>query len=67
MPVKPADGCELLRGWKAIGRYLGVSVRTAQRWEDWRALPILRRPQVMAIKTELDIWADGQGGQMEPH
>lgn len=58
--IEQDRNAEILRGWKAIARYLRVSIRTAQRWEATCLLPIRRQPQVTAFKTELDIWADGQ-------
>lgn len=33
-----------LIGWKNIGRYLGRSQRTVQRWELKEGLPVLRDP-----------------------
>ncbi len=50
-----------LRGWKEISTYLGISVRTAQRWETEFGLPIVRVPTdkhagVAARRVELDAW-----------
>ena len=49
-----------LASWKAIAAYLGVSVRTVQRWQS-EGLPVHRRPSgpprsVHAFTQELDAW-----------
>ena len=54
---------KLLTSWKEIGCHLGKSVRTVQRWERERGLPV-RRPTggshsnqtVFAVPDELDAW-----------
>ncbi len=52
---------EILTGWKDIAKYLGMGVRTIQRYEREHGLPI-RRPagryksSVIAVKAELDGW-----------
>ncbi len=50
-----------LTGWKAIGRYLGRDVRTAQLWERERRMPVHRIPggpgqSVYAYANELTAW-----------
>lgn len=49
-----------LTGWKEIAKYLGVSVRTAQNFEEDRGLPVRRRgglrTPVYAMASELDAW-----------
>ncbi|MEO8848985.1 MAG: hypothetical protein ABI440_10220 [Casimicrobiaceae bacterium] len=50
-----------LTGWKAIGRYLGRDVRTAQLWERERRMPVHRIPggpgqSVYAYAAELATW-----------
>lgn len=49
-----------LSTWKEIAEYLGVNVRTAQKWEQWRGLPVRRLPggrgRVLADVRELDAW-----------
>ncbi|HEX7085575.1 MAG TPA: hypothetical protein VF198_04380 [Vicinamibacterales bacterium] len=46
-----------LRGWKAIADYMGVTVRTAQRWETTLALPVVRGTLgVSADPAALDKW-----------
>jgi hypothetical protein len=49
-----------LSSWKEIAAYLGVGVRTAQIWEQERALPVHRLPggrgRVLASVAELDTW-----------
>jgi hypothetical protein len=50
-----------LSSWKEIAQYIGVSLRTVQRWERHCGLPV-RRPggkrsgMVIAIATEIDDW-----------
>jgi len=47
-----------LYGWKAIAEYLGISVRSAQRWERNHDLPVKRRfGRVWQSSNELDKWA----------
>ena len=50
----------LLTSWKEIADYLGVTVRTAQRWEAEQGLPVRRlggdRARVAADCSELDAW-----------
>lgn len=50
-----------LESWGEIAGYLGVSVRTAQKWEAESGLPVRRlgsgpRPRVFAETTKLDEW-----------
>jgi TolB-like protein/Flp pilus assembly protein TadD len=52
---------ERLDSWKAIADHLGREVRTVQRWERERRLPVHRlpggdKPRVYALKSELDQW-----------
>jgi hypothetical protein len=65
-PVKnssPAKSSSKLGSWKEIAAYLEVTVRTAQRWEKERGLPIHRRPgprgRIEADPRELQAWQDG--------
>lgn len=52
------NGLGIIQGWKAIGRHLGRSGRTARRWYDNYHLPVRRaitgRP--FALQFELDSW-----------
>ena len=57
---------EVLQSWKEVSRYLNSDVRTVQRWERTRGLPIRRmpggkKPRVYAIKSELDSWRRSGG------
>jgi hypothetical protein len=57
---------ERLDSWKAIAAYLGREVRTVQRWEGERGLPVHRlpggdKPRVYALKSELDTWLGACG------
>ncbi|MBK9171195.1 MAG: hypothetical protein IPM24_27565 [Bryobacterales bacterium] len=60
---------ELLDSWKEIASHLSRDVRTVQRWERTRALPVHRlpggaKPGVFALKPEVDRW--WQGEQQRP-
>lgn len=57
----PAGGhTRQLGSWKEIADYPGVSVRTAQKWERERGLPVRRLPgekgRVAASTADLDQW-----------
>jgi hypothetical protein len=49
-----------LSSWKEIAHHLGVNVRTAQKWERDRSLPVTRvqgaRSRVSADPAKLDVW-----------
>src|SRR5581483_8204236 len=49
-----------LTSWKEIAHYLGVHVRTAQKWVHTLRLPVHRRAgarsRVFAYTAELDAW-----------
>ena len=51
-----------LVGWKAIAAHLGVSVRTAQRYERTLSLPVTRvthagrGEEVQALSEAIDTW-----------
>ena len=60
---------KILKSWKDIASYLGVGIRTAQRWKRERDLPVQQpaaksRSAVLAIPEEIDKWlrASGQWG-----
>src|SRR5512141_3152257 len=58
---RPGPDVEVLESWKEISRYLNRDIRTIQRWERERGLPVRRipggeKPRVYAIKSELDDW-----------
>ena len=48
--------------WKEIAHHLGVNVRTAQKWERERGLPVRRasgvRGRVSAVAASLDAWKE---------
>jgi tetratricopeptide (TPR) repeat protein len=55
---------ERLDSWKEIAAYLRRDVRTVQRWEERRGLPVHRlgpgeRAAVYAFREELDLWWNG--------
>jgi hypothetical protein len=49
-----------LKSWKEIATYLGITVRTAQKWETERYLPVRRPPggkgPVTATEQALEEW-----------
>jgi Tol biopolymer transport system component len=62
----PAPGAERLESWKEIAEYLHRDVRTVQRWERTRALPVRRLPggvraRIYALRAELDTWWESRG------
>lgn len=55
------DPSQFLSGWKEIANFLGMGVRTIQRYERELGLPVRRpagkvRGSVVAVKAELDGW-----------
>ncbi len=76
---KPKSGArelsatERLDYWQEIATYLGREVRTVQRWEREKSLPVRRlsgesennQPRVFAFKSEIDAWlalqSEGRG------
>ena len=55
-----------LESWKEIGSYLHRDVRTVQRWERTKGLPVRRLPggdmaRVYALRSELDAWWNSRG------
>lgn len=62
-----------LASWKEIAEYLGVNVRTAQKWETERGLPVHRLPgsgrgHVLVTINELETWKrTGTPGRPEQH
>jgi hypothetical protein len=57
---EPSSVPRALTSWKEIADYLGVAVRTAQKWELERNLPVLHLPgpkgRVSADPTEVERW-----------
>lgn len=56
---------ERLESWKEIGSYLNRDVRTVERWERTKSLPVHRLPgggkaRVYALKPELDAWRNSR-------
>ncbi len=66
--LSPADRLDY---WQEIANYLGREVRTVQRWEREKSLPVRRlsgngedsQPRVFAYKSEIDAWVALQSGQ----
>jgi hypothetical protein len=52
----------IMSSWKEIAQYLGKGVRTVQRWERERGLPVRRsgRGLLLAIPKEIDSWVRTQ-------
>jgi len=64
-PIPAVSSGDVLDSWKAIAQYLNRDIRTLQRWESIRNLPVHRipggeRPGVYALKSELDAWRRGR-------
>ncbi len=62
-PAPPSQ--DRLDSWKEIAAYLNRGVRTVQRWELLKGLPVRRLPggdqaRVYALKSELDQWWNGR-------
>jgi hypothetical protein len=56
-----AQAGKALRSWKEISAYLGVTVRSAQRWEKTLRMPVHRQgagrnARIFAYPAELDAW-----------
>jgi eukaryotic-like serine/threonine-protein kinase len=69
-PVPPPPE-ERLESWKEIATYLSRDVRTVQRWERGKGLPVRRLPggdmaRVYALKAELDSWWHSRGIHIIP-
>ena len=63
---RSSPGTEVLDSWKEISRYLNRDIRTLQRWERTKGLPVRRmpggdKPGVYAVKSELDRWRRSRG------
>jgi hypothetical protein len=52
--LRPEDGW--LVGWKAIGKYCGVTVNTVRRWHKKYGMPVMSSPTGtrIGIRTILD-------------
>jgi len=63
---------ERLDSWKDIAAYLGRDLRTVQRWESERRLPVHRlpggdKPPVYALPSELDVWLRSSPAEDREH
>lgn len=55
----------ILKSWKEIAHHFKAGVRTVQRWERLRGLPVyrargIRRGPVLAYRAELNAWLHSQ-------
>jgi hypothetical protein len=62
----PTMNGRLLTSWKQISQYLGIGIRTAQRWERELIMPVRRphrkmRSGVVALTDEIDVWLCREG------
>jgi hypothetical protein len=64
----------ILSSWKEIAAYLGKGLRTVQRWERKRGLPVRRigvgpetaKVPIFAIRDEIDAWISSmQVGELQ--
>ena len=54
-PDKGSSAGRELTSWKEIAHYLGINIRTAQKWERERALPVRRIPGPRGrVSTEVE-------------
>lgn len=72
MESNPAPaGRRELTSWKEVADYLGVTVRTAQKWEHERRLPVKRLPgkgrgRIIVAVADLEEWKhSGEGAAVE--
>jgi hypothetical protein len=62
---------EILSGWKEIAQYLGMAIRTLQRYESQENGPLIHRPSgksrgaVIARKGELDAWITADQARLD--
>jgi hypothetical protein len=60
---------EFLNSWKEIANYMGMGVRTVQRYEELYGLPVRRisgsrvgnRRPVISTRSEIDAWFAARG------
>ena len=56
---------EFLTSWKEIANYMGMGVRTVQRYEELYGLPVRRvngsRSSVISTRSEIDAWFAARG------
>ena len=65
-PAAPSSSKQRLVSWKEIAKYLNRDVRTVQRWEEDKGLPVHRLPggkmaRVYALQSESDVWWSSRG------
>lgn len=68
--LPPSAPNERLESWKEIGAYLNRDLRTVQRWERTKGLPVRRLPggdmaRVYAFRSELDAWWSRRGVNLQ--
>lgn len=61
----------ILKSWKEIASYLGVGIRTAQRWRQLCGLPVRqpgvsKKSAVLSMSDEIDQWLLASASRREP-
>lgn len=65
-PKKRTGAPDLLKGWKAIGAYLGIGMATAQHWGR-SGMPVKREGRyTVADKDEISRWLAQQSHMPAP-
>jgi TolB-like protein len=67
---EPVSMHDRLDSWKGVAAYLKRDVRTVQRWELTRGLPVYRAPggkrnAIFTLKSELDRWWHASKAELE--
>lgn len=64
--TKRPEAPELLRGWKAIGTYLGIGAASAQRWAK-SGMPVKREGRyTVAQRDEISQWLGREANMSAP-
>jgi hypothetical protein len=60
------EGSDLLKGWAAIAKFLGLSSATAHRWVK-AGMPVRREGRfTVADRSELEAWLGRESGMPKP-
>jgi hypothetical protein len=64
--TKKPNAPELLKGWAAISKFLGLSTATAQRWAK-AGMPVRREDRyTVAERAKLQEWLGRESGMPKP-